>query len=203
MPHASRAGGPCHNAAATISSITVPELKSYRRSEIPRDLAIQIASYVRIQWPNLAGRRTPLWESLYPSIERTHFVITDGDVLISHAIAHGRTLTHAGESWDVWGLSSVFTYPTHRGSGFGEQVVAAATQHIRQQQGADFALLFCGQRVKSLYFRQGWQHLPHLRVHFGENQCFNDGYCLALLLTDRARAHDFSTEPLHVGPYTW
>ena len=133
----------------------------------------------------------------------THFVITDDDVLISHAIAHGRALTHAGESWDVWGLSSVFTYPTHRGSGFGEQVVAAATQHIRQQKGADFALLFCGERVKSLYFRQGWQHLPHLRVHFGENQCFNDGYCLALLLTDRARAHDFSTEPLHVGPYTW
>ena len=182
----------------------MPQLTSYRKDEVPREIAIQIASYVRFQWPAFAGRKTPLWESLYPPIERRHFVLTDGDVLISHAIAHGRPIAHGGRTWSVWGLSSVFTYPTHRGGGFGEQVVAAATEHIRRQPGADFALLFCGDRVKSLYLRRGWEHLPHLRVSFGDDhRPFNDGHVMTLLISDDAAAHDFSVGPIHVGPNTW
>jgi GNAT superfamily N-acetyltransferase len=182
----------------------LPQLYRYRKDEVPRDVAVQIASYVRFQWPAFAGRKSPLWESLYPTIDRTHFVLVDGDVLVSHAIAHGRPLAHGGRTWNVWGLSSVFTYPTHRGSGFGEQVVAAATSHIRSQPDADFALLFCGERVKSLYLRQGWEHLPAIRVTFGAGPAwFNDGHVMTLLLSGDARAHDFSVEPIHVGPNTW
>jgi len=181
----------------------MPQRRAFRSDDLPRDLAVQIASYVRVQWPALPGRRTPLWESLYPAIDRVHFVITDADVLISHAIAHGRPLPHGGRTWNVWGLSSVFTYPTHRGSGFGEQVVADATQHIRDQPDADLALLFCGDRVQSLYRRLGWQIVPGLEIRFGDKQVFNDGHVMTLFVSDRARAHDFSAEPMHVGPYTW
>jgi hypothetical protein len=97
--------------------ITLPELHSYRKLDLPRDIAVQVASYVRVQWPHFIGRGTPLWESTpYPN-HCLHFVLTDGDVLISHAIVSARPLTHGGETFNVYGLSSVFCYPTHRGMG--------------------------------------------------------------------------------------
>jgi GNAT superfamily N-acetyltransferase len=181
----------------------VIELRCYRKNEVPRDIAVQVASYVRVQWPGLLARRTPLWESTPYPADGVHFVIADGDALVSHALAHGRKLSHGGEEWNVWGLSSVFTYPAHRGGGFGEQVVAAATKHIRHQPGADLALLFCGERVKSLYLRQGWEHLPAIRVKFGDDQEFNDGHVMTLFVSGRARAHDFAALPIYVGSNTW
>jgi GNAT superfamily N-acetyltransferase len=181
----------------------VPALHSYLKLDVPREIAIQIASYVRFQWPAFIGRNKPLWEGTpYPNYCR-HFVLTDGDVLISHAIVSARWLEHRGQRFNVYGLSSVFCYPTHRGSGFGEQIVAAATNYIREQEDADLALLFCGERVRSLYERQGWAHIPALKVRYAENKEFNDGFVMTLLVSQRARAHDFASEPLYVGPITW
>jgi GNAT superfamily N-acetyltransferase len=182
----------------------VPELRAYRKPDVPREIAIQIASYVRVQWPGITKRRTPLWEgTIYPP-DGLHFVLTDGDVLISHAMVGSRPLEHRGEQFHVFGLSSVFCYPTHRGSGFGEQVVAAATDYIRQQEDADLALLFCGDRVTSLYTRCGWELVPAIEIRYGaDNRAFNDGHVMTLFVSERARAHDFSAEPLHVGPNTW
>ena len=181
----------------------MPELRSYRKLDLPRDIAVQVASYVRFQWPQFIGRRTPLWESTpYPN-DCLHFVLTDADVLISHAIVSSRPLSHAGQTFNVYGLSRVFCYPTHRGSGFGEQIVAAATAHIRQQADADLALLFCGERVKSLYTRQGWEHVTGMKIRYADDREFNDGYAMTLFVSDRARAHDFTSEPFYVGPYTW
>ncbi|MEA2707956.1 MAG: hypothetical protein QOF78_557 [Phycisphaerales bacterium] len=181
----------------------MPELRSYLKLDVPREIAIQIASYVRFQWPAFIGRNKPLWEGTpYPNYSR-HFVLTDSDVLISHAIVSSRWLDHGGEQFNVYGLSSVFCYPTHRGSGFGEQIVAAATDYIRQQKDADLALLFCGERVQTLYQRQGWEHVAGMKIRFGDNKEFNDGLVMTLFISERARAHDFSTEPFHVGPITW
>jgi predicted N-acetyltransferase YhbS len=183
----------------------VPELRSYRKPDVPRDIALQIASAVRFIWPAMLGQKTPLWESTpYPD-DGVHFVVVDGDVLISHTLVTSRKLTHGGETFNVYGLSSVFCYPSHRGTGLGEQVVAAATDHIRKQADADFALLFCGERVKSLYLRHGWEYVPELKIISGpDNKAFADGYVLTLLVSDRARAHRFAeAEPLHVGKNTW
>ncbi|MEO6434765.1 MAG: GNAT family N-acetyltransferase [Tepidisphaeraceae bacterium] len=181
----------------------MPELQFYRKLDVPRDIALQIASAVRFIWPNFFGKTPPLWESTpYPN-DCLHFVLTEGDILISHAIVSARTLAHSGETFNVYGLSSVFCYPSHRGGGFGEQVVAAATDYIRKQPDADLALLFCGERVKSLYLRQRWQHLPDLQIHFGDDKPFNDGHVLTLFVSDRARAHDFTNQPFYVGANTW
>ena len=88
---------------------------------------MQIVSAVRYTWPQFFKSTPPLWESTpYPS-SGVHFVLTDGDVLISHALVTSRPLTHGGETFNVYGLSSVICYPTHRGEGLGERVAAAAT----------------------------------------------------------------------------
>ena len=189
----------------------MPQLGVYSKDELPRDLAVQVASYVRVQWPFLLERKSPLWESTpYPS-DGKHFVIYDRDVLIAHALAHHRTIEHAARKWKVGALSSVFTYPTHRGSGFGEEVVSAATKYFRES-GTDFALLFCGERVKSLYLRQGWEQSPRLRVTFGNAespQKYEEehlgGFVLILYVSENARAarEAIETQPIYVGANTW
>jgi predicted N-acetyltransferase YhbS len=183
----------------------LPEIRSYRKVDVPRDIAVQIVSGVRFVWPQFFGKTPPLWETTPYPADGMHFVMVDGDLLISHVLVTSRTLAHGGESFNVYGLSSVFTFPTHRGTGLGEKTVAAATQYIRQQGDADFALLFCGERVKSLYLRHGWETVAGLKVIFGpDNQSYADGYCLTLYVSDRARAHRFTeSEPLHVGKNTW
>jgi hypothetical protein len=99
----------------------------------------------------------------------------------------------------------VICFPTHRGQGHGERVVAAASDYIRQQKDGDLALLFCGEKVKSLYLRQGWEYVPGLKVISGpDNKAYADGYVLTLYVSDRARRHRFmEDQPLHVGPFTW
>ena len=47
-----------------------------------------------------------------------------------------------------------------------------------------------------------WIEQP-LKIRYGDNRDFNDGHVMTLLVSNRARAHDFSAEPLHVGPNTW
>jgi hypothetical protein len=105
----------------------------------------------------------------------------------------------------------VFTYPTHRGSGFGEQVVAAASGYLRES-GTDFALLFCGERVKSLYLRRGWEQPPQLRVTFGNiehpsryEEEHLGGFALAMFVSEDARNARAAIEskPIFVGENTW
>ena len=168
----------------------MPQISSYLKPDLPRDFAIQVASYVRMQWPQVFRGEPPLWESTPYANDCRHFVVTDGDVLISHAIAVSRKLEHSGQTFNVYGLSSVFCYPSHRGRGFGEQVAAAATDYCRTQPGADFALLFCGERVHTMYLRLGWQHTDEITVHYGDvNQPkrYGDGWLMGLFLSQRAR----------------
>jgi GNAT superfamily N-acetyltransferase len=165
----------------------VPELRAYRKPDVPREIAIQIASYVRVQWPAVIGRGTPLWEATPYPADGLHFVL----------------IAYRGEQFNVYGLSSVFCFPTHRGCGFGEQIVAAATEHIRRQPEADLALLFCGDRVKSLYARHGWKLVPGIQIRYGDDRPFNDGHVMTLFVSERARAHDFTAGPVYVGPNTW
>ena len=182
----------------------MPELQAYLKHEVPRDIACQIRSYIRVQWPQLNPGLTKIWTPPpgFP-LDRMTFVLVDGELLISHAEVNFRTLSHRGETFEVGGLSAVFTYPAHRGSGAGERVVRAATDYLAASK-ADLALLFCGDRVRSLYERLGWQQLPGLCVTSGEDRKpFTEYHVMAMLISPRARAHDFTSEPFHVGPGTW
>jgi GNAT superfamily N-acetyltransferase len=189
----------------------VPQLSVYSKEQVPRDMAVQMCSYVRIQWPFLMGQATPLWRpQRYPDGGR-HFMLHDDDVLIAHALSHHREIAHVGRTWRVGALSGVFTYPTHRGSGFGEQVVAAATKYLRESE-TDFALLFCGERVKSLYERQGWEHSPAVRVTSGNieqpvkyEEEHVGGFVLVMYVSEAAKGarEAIESRPIHVGQSTW
>jgi aminoglycoside 2'-N-acetyltransferase I len=186
----------------------MPQLGVFSKDDLPRDLAIQIASYVRVQWPFLLGTKTPLWESAPYPADGKHFILFDGDVLISHVLVLRKQLSHIGQEWNVGGLASVFTYPTHRGAGHGEKVVAAASDYLRNNGETDFALLFCGERVSSLYLRTGWEFWKQPPILFGDKaspQVFDAYLTMGMMVSQRARDARAAMEgqPLYVGQNTW
>src|SRR5437762_2382583 len=84
-----------------VRSCTMPELKSFRRHEMPRDLAWQIRSFTRIQWPHLDSATRAWWDFTPRENNSIHFVLTDGDLLVSHASVNWRDVEHAGTAYDV------------------------------------------------------------------------------------------------------
>jgi GNAT superfamily N-acetyltransferase len=101
-----------------------------------------------MEWAWVYDKAHRLWDYTEKSTHPRNFVITEQGVLISHTEVNWRMLDHAGESYKVYGLSAVFTYPAFRREGFGRQVVEAATGFI-DKSDADFAMLFCARDMES------------------------------------------------------
>ncbi len=107
------------------------ELHSWPKHAVPRDIAVQIRSYIRMQWPFLDGRRNRVWDFPPRNDEPTTLALVDGEILVSHTEVNYRTVEFQSQQLKVAGLSAVFTYPSFRGSGFARQIVSAATDMIR------------------------------------------------------------------------
>src|SRR5947208_307041 len=144
----------------------MPELRTYRRHEMPRDLAWQVRSYTRMQWPFLDVTGSRWWDFTPRDDNPIHFVITDGDLLISHASVNWRDVEHRGQLYNVFGLSTVFTYPGYRKAGHAQRVVQAASDYIRKH-AADVAMLFCGQPLRAFYSECGRTPVESARVFYG------------------------------------
>src|SRR5690242_10343289 len=137
---------------------TVPELFTFPKHAVPREIAAQIRSYMRVQWPHLDGRGGRLWD-VPPSDGAVTFVLMHDQLLVSHASVKRWDFAFEGGRQKILGLSAVFTYPAWRGSGFGRQIVHAATAHLLRAPDADAAILFCSEKRIPLYESTGWQDM--------------------------------------------
>lgn len=183
------------------------ELRAYAKSAVPRDVALQIRSYQRMQWPHLDEViGAMLWDVPADSTART-FVVLDGEKLVSHAEANFRPIARAGYTFNVGGLSAVFTYPAYRGKGHAQQVVSAATAFL-DQSDADLALLFCGESKRGLYASLGWVTMEAADIQYGDPQHptrYEGGIVMVRYMSARRRAASsaFQCEPVYVGERTW
>jgi predicted acetyltransferase len=183
------------------------ELTAYPITELPADIKCQIMSFKRIQWPWIFNPSNRLTDIMKGGPDRLCFVIVEEGVLISHAEVNQRTLRHLGESYKVYGLSAVLTYPAFRHEGFGAQVVGAATAHI-DNSDADFALLFTSPDLEPFYQQLGWERLPDVRITVGpaDNAILHDDeFMMGRFVSDRGRIAQPSlgSTPLYVGPHMW
>jgi GNAT superfamily N-acetyltransferase len=185
----------------------MPSLHAYPKPQVPREVALQVRSYVRIQWPHLDELIGPrLWDVPPDSPART-FVVLDGEKLVSHAEANFRPVDHAGATFNVGGLSAVFTYPAYRRGGFAQQVVRAASEFL-DASDADLALLFCGEPRRGFYASLGWEALNEACIHYGDraNPKRHEGtIVMARFISPRGRAarQPFEREAVYVGQRTW
>jgi hypothetical protein len=181
------------------------ELKVYRKADVPRDIAAQIRSYVRIQWPFLDTRGRALWNVPVDSPART-FAVLDGDKLVSHAEANFRSVDHAGRTYTVGGLSAVFTFPAYRGGGFAIEVVREASAFL-DGTDADLAMLFCGDPLRGFYASCGWQAIKSARILHGDpaTPVLYEGLVMMRFIAAAGRAAraSFESQPVYVGDCTW
>jgi GNAT superfamily N-acetyltransferase len=185
----------------------VPVLNSYPRHEVPDSIAMQIASYVRIQWPFIHGQSGQLWDRSPSPLRAVCFVLMEGEALVSHAQANFREIEFAGQKLVCGGLSTVFTYPDWRGTGLAKEVVRAGTEHIREN-GADLAMLFCGERLRNFYTLCGWEAMDSAKIYYGDPaapKLKDDNLVMMLFVSEVGKRlrERLGTEPVFVGPVTW
>jgi predicted N-acetyltransferase YhbS len=185
----------------------MPELRSYLRHQLPPVLAAQVRAFQRIQWPFLDQRSDLLWDFAARPDAPAHFVIAEGEVLISHACVNRRRIEVQNQPLEVFGLSSVFTYPAWRGEGYAGQVVDAATDYLRASP-ADMAMLFCGEPLEKFYAQRGWSAAREAHILFGTRdspQRKHDNRVMMLFVSETGRAlrRTLETTPVYVGNSTW
>jgi GNAT superfamily N-acetyltransferase len=185
----------------------VIQLKHYLHSEVPPLLAAQITSFQRIQWPSIHERGNQLWSVNDGNREFVHFVLSDDDMLISHASVNWRDVKFKEQTWSIWGVSSVYTYPAFRKGGFASRTVDAASDFIRAGTG-DLAMLFCGHPLIKFYTDRGWTHTPDAKIFYGDPAnptAKTDNAIMMLFMSEKGRAarEAFSHQEIFVGPITW
>jgi hypothetical protein len=183
------------------------ELTNYPRELVPRDLAWQVRCFTRMQWPHLKPSGGKWWDFSPAPQSPTHFMLTDGALLISHASANCRELEHRDQRYRVWGLSTVFTYPDYRAAGHARRVVRAASDFIASSD-ADVAMLFCGQALNRFYNGCGWTAMPKARIFYGDPSAptlKDDNLIMMMFVSAKGKAarRIFDEDDVYVGPATW
>ena len=185
------------------------ELLTFTSAEFPEHLKWQAVSFLRVQWPDgfVGENRLRNWvtrEADHP----IHIVLVEQDILISHTNVVWKYLNHNGETYKAYGLTGVFTFPSFRGQGCGSRVIAAGTAYI-QASDADIAMLYCDERLRSLYAKQGWKPLDTSTTYLGtaeKPERVDDEILMMLFLSPKGQQGQpaFETKPIHFGgDYTW
>ena len=99
------------------------------------------------------------------------------------------------------------TYPAYRHQGYGRLIVEAATQHMRQDKDADFALLQTAPSLERLYQEHGWEFSPKMTVLSGSPEVPIDegGWIMSLFFSERAKAirEALNTTPFYFDEVIW
>jgi GNAT superfamily N-acetyltransferase len=184
----------------------MPQLSIFDTQSLPEAHAHQIRSFIRLHWHDeyLYSIDAPLFQA-----ERhpRHVVVHERHALLSHGRVIWVDFAHAGESWRLYCLGDVLTYPAFRKRGHGAQVVAAATQLIRADSTADAAILFTDPATTALYAAHGWEVVPSLTATFGHPIAADpsEGTAMMLFLSERAKQQRsvFETQTLQLPGWGW
>jgi predicted GNAT family N-acyltransferase len=183
----------------------MPKLYVYPQAEMPAVYKWQAIAFMRTQWPSIFRHDSRFMAETYPP-ERNpvHFVVAEGDALVSYAAILRLTLIHAGKEFTAYGLGNMFTFPPYRGEGHGWRVLEAATGFI-QQSDVDLAALLCDPALEAFYSAAGWSVV---RSPTREGTPLRYTECdisrMMLFVSEKGRQSraDFEELPLYVD-WTW
>ena len=175
------------------------QLLTFNHREFPSHLNWQAVSFMRIEWPWIEGGKPR--ETYSAELEPVHFALVEDDLLISYASVIRFGTAHAGETYRMYGLGNVFTFPSSRKIGYGGRVVEAATAYIRNSD-ADVAALFTGDDLFKFYARHGWARIKGAPTLLGPQDAPQslDALRMMLFVSGKGKAgrQAFETQPLHV-----
>jgi GNAT superfamily N-acetyltransferase len=183
------------------------QLHVYHTAEdLPALYEWQIRSFLRIIWyaPNEEDLNEPLTAAeLHP----VFFILAKGDMLISYTRLIWMKVSHVGQTFKMYGLGDVFTFPASRGRGYGRQIVQAAADYLHADPEADAAILLTEPALEGFYHYSGWEHIPAMSITVGErdNPRKCDDFPMMLFLSQKARQmrSAFETEPIFLPGDEW
>ncbi|MGL5943590.1 MAG: GNAT family N-acetyltransferase [Waterburya sp.] len=183
----------------------MPKERTYSQAEFPDVLKWQALAFMRTEWPYIFEEEDKfLTETYEPELDPVHFVITEGDLLISYAAVVRTTLEHAGHIYQVCGFGNMFTFPPHRREGHGHRLLRMATEMIRQSE-VDLGILYCDPKIRTFYMLEGWATTGS-PTRFGNPSEYENSeeQRMMIFLSDMGKQNktDFEKLPLYVD-WTW
>jgi GNAT superfamily N-acetyltransferase len=179
----------------------MPTLTFYPQPEFPAIYKWQAIAFMRMEWSSIfQGENLYMSEIYPPEFQPIHFVVAEGDTLLSYGTLLKTHLTHAGSDYRVYGFGNLLTFPPFRRRGHGGQVLQAATKFI-QQSDVDVAILFCDPQLDPFYAARAW--VPtYSPTRLGKPDQYEDYSPLRMMLfvseKGRGSKADFETQPLYI-----
>ena len=188
------------------------EMLKFSAIDLPEYFLWQMRDFIRMQWyqeikelDNIVDDTT---DSLHPDKwHPTYIILAKNRVLISAVSVLWKNFYFQGEHYKVYGLGAMMTYPAYRRQGYGRLIVESATQYMRQDKDADFALLQTAPSLEKLYQEHGWEFSPKMTLLSGlpEAPIDEDGWIMSLFLSERAKAirEALNTNPFYFDEHIW
>lgn len=179
----------------------MPILTLYPQSDFPAIYKWQAIAFMRMEWSSIfQGDNLYMLETYPPELQPIHFVVAEGDTLLSYGALLKLNLTHAGSDYHVYGFGNLLTFPPFRRRGHGGRVLQAATEFI-QQSDVDAGILFCDPQLGSFYAAKAW--VPTRGpTRLGQPDRYEEYAPLRMMLfiSERGRSskEDFETQPLYI-----
>ena len=179
----------------------------YSQTDFPAVLKWQALAFMRVEWSfAFSGDERFITETYPIEFQPVHFVVTEGEILISYAATMHLTLEHANRSYKVCGFGNMFTFPPYRREGNGHKVLKLATNAIKQSD-VDVAILFCAPSRVSFYASEGWINTPsptYCIADAEDNYEVYDEQRMMLFISNKGkqRQSDFEQQPVYVD-WTW
>ena len=183
----------------------MPTLSIYEQKDFPTVYNWQAIAFMRCEWPSAFQGDILYLSAPYPQeFEPVHFVIAEGESLLSYATIMKLNIPHAGQEYSVYGFGNMLTFPPYRKHGYGRKILQAATDFIGQSQ-VDVAILFCDKSLEKYYGAAGWlpTHSPTYLGYAGQPVAY-EPLRMMLFISEKGKAaqKDFESSPLHVD-YPW
>ena len=183
----------------------MPDYRTYSQNEFPSVFKWQALAFMRTDWPYIfEGDDKFLTETYEPELNPIHFVMAQGDMLISYAAIVRTTLTHAGHTYQVYGFGNMLTFPPHRREGHGQKLLRMATEMI-QQSDVDLGVLYCDAKLEPFYAAAGWA-ITGAPTRFGHPSHYEDGEeeRMMIFVSEKGQQNraDFENLPVYVD-WTW
>lgn len=184
----------------------MPTSAIYSQTDFPEVFKWQALAFMRVAWADAFVAEDKFITQTYPiELQPVHFVVAEGEVLLSYAATMKFTLEHNNCSYKVCGFGNMFTFPPYRREGNGHKVLKLAKNAI-EQSDVDVAILFCESNRVSFYESVGWINTPSPTFVADDESSYEiyDEQRMMLFVSDKGNLgkSDFKQQPVYTD-WTW
>ena len=177
----------------------------HKPSEVPPLINQQIVDFLRVQWPDGFQDKNRLRN--WSSKEKNHpviFTLIEENILISHVAVVWKYIEHAGETYKVYALSGMFTYPQFRKQKYGMKLLQAAKEYMLSQDGD---MIMVHSKLQGFYEKAGFEPMPHIVTLVGDPQKpeTSEEKVFMLCITEKGKKGkaSFAEKPFYFGESMW